>query len=99
MIALFQGHTHRCNVDRLGAAYGNKKLLHTGNFSYTAHRASVKEMRESFWGFRDIVTVGSRSVSRYIVAESQEHESEDEQLGVQSKADIIQSPPDCAQKE
>ena len=70
VIALFQGHTHRCNVDRLGAAYGNKKLLHTGNFSYTAHRASVKEMRESFWGFRDIVTVGSRSVSRYIVAES-----------------------------
>ena len=70
VVALFQGHTHRCNVDKLGASYDNKKLLHTGNFSYTAHDDTVQEIRQSFWGFRDIVTVGDRAVSRYIVAES-----------------------------
>ena len=70
VVALFQGHTHRCDVDELGSAFGEKKLLHTGNFSYTAHDTTRQQIRESFWGFRDIVTVGQRSVSRYIVAKS-----------------------------
>ena len=70
VVALFQGHTHRCDVDEMSKAYGGKKLLHTGNFSYTAHSSTRQAIRESFWGFRDIVTVGKRSVSRYVVAKS-----------------------------
>ena len=70
VVALFQGHTHRCDVDLLSKVYGGKKLLHTGHFSYTAHDSTRQQIRESFWGFRDIVTVGKRSISRYIVAES-----------------------------
>ena len=70
VVALFQGHTHRCDVDMLGKTFGDKKLLHTGNFSYTAHDSTRQQIRESFWGFRDIVTVGKRSISRYIVAKS-----------------------------
>ena len=70
VVALFQGHTHRCNVDKLGADYAYKKVMHTGNFSYTGHDDSAEEIRKTFWGFRDLVTVGDRSVTRYIVAES-----------------------------
>ena len=33
-------------------------------------RAYRELLEENFWGFRDLVIVGKRSVSRYIVAES-----------------------------
>ncbi len=70
VVALFQGHTHQCTAKALGADYAGKKLLQTGNFSYTAHKESTEAMLQSFWGFRDLAILGSRSVSRYIVAQS-----------------------------
>lgn len=70
VVALFQGHTHQCTVKTLGAKYANKKLLQTGNFSYTSQKSSAAEMIASFWGFRDLAILGNRSVSRYIVAKS-----------------------------
>ena len=70
VVALFQGHTHQCTVKELGKNYGKKQLLQTGNFSYTAHDDSTAAIKESFWGFRDLVIVGERAVSRYIVAKS-----------------------------
>jgi calcineurin-like phosphoesterase family protein len=70
VVTLFQGHTHQCTPKDMGAEYQNKKLLQTGNFSYTAHSETAQSMIESFWGFRDLVLVGDRAVSRYIVADS-----------------------------
>lgn len=70
VVALFQGHTHQCTVKELGKNFNKKKLVQTGNFSYTAHDGSTAEMKESFWGFRDLVIVNDRAVSRYIVAKS-----------------------------
>lgn len=70
VVTLFQGHTHQCTAKDMGAEYQNKKLLQTGNFSYTAHTETAQSMIESFWGFRDLVIVGDRAVSRYIVADS-----------------------------
>lgn len=71
VVTLFQGHTHKCAPIELGEEYGNKQILETGNFSYTSQTESAQSMIESFWGFRDLVLVGPRAVSRYIVAQSE----------------------------
>ena len=70
VVTLFQGHTHQCTVKDLGTKYGGKQLVQTGNFSYTAHKDSTAAIKSSFWGFRDLVIVGDRAISRYIVAKS-----------------------------
>lgn len=69
VIALFQGHTHASTIMDLGAEYGYKKIAQTGQFSHI-NVPSGETAEENFWGFRDLVIVGKRSVSRYIVAES-----------------------------
>ncbi len=69
VVALFQGHTHESTVLDLGAEYGYKKIAQTGQFSRPSKPAD-ETLEENFWGFRDLVIVGKRSVSRYIVAES-----------------------------
>ena len=70
VVTLFQGHTHRCTAKSMGEKYANKKILQTGNFSYTSQKDTAQDMLESFWGFRDLCIVGRRAISRYIVAES-----------------------------
>ena len=69
VVALFQGHTHASTILDLGAEYGNKKIVQTGQFSRPS-KPNDETLEENFWGFRDLVIVGKRSVSRYIVAES-----------------------------
>lgn len=69
VIALFQGHTHETTVLDLDAGYGYKKIVQTGQFSHI-RVPKGETAEENFWGFRDLLVVGKRSVSRYIVAET-----------------------------
>ena len=63
---LFVGHTHDHRPIPLGAAYKNKVMAQTGNFSYTMSGAATG----GFWGFRDLVISENQAVSRYIMVDS-----------------------------
>ena len=66
VIALFQGHTHQNTLKNMGVDYGYKVIAQTGSFASMSGTVSDT----NFWGFRDLLIVGDRAVSRYIVAES-----------------------------
>ena len=70
---LFSGHTHKCNVIDMGFDLGNKKLAQTGNFSYsyyTAYPTNDEDVKNSFWGFRELLITSTSGISNYIIAES-----------------------------
>ena len=64
---LFQGHTHQSTVITLSAEFGSKKIAQTGNFSYTGSTDSAQSVKESFWGFRELLITPESSISNYIV--------------------------------
>ena len=68
ILCLFGGHVHRSNVVELGADWGNKALLYTGNYSYNTGKEANAET--SFWGFRDLIVEGDTLISRYITPEN-----------------------------
>ena len=69
ILCLFGGHVHRSSVVGLGAEWGNKALLYTGNYSYNTGKEADAET--SFWGFRDLVIDGDTLTSRYITPENE----------------------------
>ena len=74
VIGLFAGHTHQCDLIRMGAEFGNKIIAQTGNFSYSYYTAcpsgDINDVYNSFWGFRELLIHGESAVSNYIIAES-----------------------------
>jgi predicted MPP superfamily phosphohydrolase len=64
---LFQGHTHQSSIVTLGAEFGGKKIAQTGNFSYTGESASADAVKNSFWGFRELIITPESAISSYIV--------------------------------
>ena len=63
---LFQGHTHQNTIVSMGEEYGYKTIAQTGCFAAPSGTIS----KTNFWGFRDLVIVGDRATTRFIVAES-----------------------------
>ena len=66
IVCLASGHVHRSDVVTLPAELGEKKLLHTGNYSYT----SLKQPLESMWGYREVILTDDALISRYITPEN-----------------------------
>lgn len=75
---LFAGHTHKNSVIQMGKDYGNKKIAQTGNFSYSyawAFRTGnidedLVNIKNSFWGFRELNITADAAISNYIIAKS-----------------------------
>lgn len=72
---LFAGHTHQCSVIKLGNDYGGKRIAQTGNYSYTYYTAipetiNISDVKNSFWGFRDLNITSESAISNYIIAET-----------------------------
>lgn len=67
VLCLFGGHVHRSKVVELGADWGNKALLYTGNYSYNGGN---QPPMESMWGFRDLILEDGHLTSRYITPEN-----------------------------
>lgn len=67
---LFQGHTHSSTVISLNNDFGNKKIAQTGNFSYTGDLTSAETVKNSFWGFRELIITPESSISSYIVTQT-----------------------------
>ncbi len=61
---LFQGHYHLSKVIDLGPDWGGKKILQTGNYSYTSDPGGPEA---SFWGYRLLYIDGSRLSSEYVM--------------------------------
>lgn len=74
VVGLFAGHTHKCDLIRMGEEFSNKVVAQTGNFSYSFYTAyptgDIKDVLDSFWGFRELVIYDDYAISNYIVAES-----------------------------
>lgn len=73
---LFAGHTHQNSVIRLGSELGGKVIAQTGNFSYTYYTAvpseiNMADVKNSFWGFRDLVITPEAAISNYIIVETE----------------------------
>lgn len=66
VMGLFMGHTHLNTVENY-VWFGLKPLAQTGNFSYT----NGDSLKDSFWGFRDLVITSDGAESNYIVAASE----------------------------
>lgn len=66
VVALFQGHTHRSACIPLGAEYGGKCIVQTGNYSYSGE----KDPRRCFWGWRELRITPGRAVSWYYTPEN-----------------------------
>ena len=72
---LFSGHTHQCSVIKLGNEFGGKKIAQTGNYSYTWYTAipetiNMADVKNSFWGFRELNITSDAAISNYIIAET-----------------------------
>ena len=67
IVALFQGHIHTNDIYDMGSEYNNKKLCETGNFSQYWTDGTLEQLKEYFWGYRDLVITPHSAVSRYIV--------------------------------
>lgn len=71
---LFQGHTHRCSLIPMGEEYGNKTIAETGNFSYASATfikgSTIDDVKNSFWGFRELIISSDHAESNYIIAKS-----------------------------
>ena len=70
---LFGGHLHQNSAIKLGSAFGGKVIAQTGNFSYTWYTAipseiNMEDVKNSFWGFRDLVITSEAAISNYIIA-------------------------------
>ena len=71
---LFGGHTHQNDAIKLGSEFGGKVIAQTGNFSYTYYTAvppviNMEDVKNSFWGFRDLTIMPEAAISNYIIAE------------------------------
>ena len=62
VVCLAAGHVHLSDVITLPEDCGGKKLLRTGQYSYSAHRAPLSSM----WGFRELILMEDQLTSRYI---------------------------------
>lgn len=51
ILCMFVGHDHQTITDTLGADWGNKKMIHNGNFSYTKNNISDPQNK---WGWRRV---------------------------------------------
>lgn len=72
---LFAGHTHQCSVIKLDNSFGGKKIAQTGNYSYTWYTAipetiNMADVKNSFWGFRELNITSETAISNYIIAET-----------------------------
>ena len=72
---LFCGHTHQNSVISLGKDFGGKKIAQTGNYSYTYYTAipstiNMADVKNSFWGFRDLNITDESAISNYIIAKT-----------------------------
>ena len=65
IVGLFQGHTHRASVVRLGQSYKRKTIAQTGQFAYPN-----PEEVDAYWGFRELIITEDSAYSRYIVVKS-----------------------------
>lgn len=61
VLGLVAGHIHRSTVE----AYGNKKILYTGNYSY--HRDDKVTLTNANWGFREFILNKNEMESNYIM--------------------------------
>lgn len=75
---LFAGHTHQNSAIKLGSDFGGKTIAQTGNFSYTYYTAlpnggeiNMADVKNSFWGFRDLTITPEAAISNYIIAETE----------------------------
>ena len=66
LLCLFGGHVHLSRVVDLGEDCGNKKLIYTGNYSYSKE----KDPATSFWGFREVYLDENGLTTRYITPEN-----------------------------
>lgn len=66
IIALFAGHNHRSDVNELEEKFENKKLIRTGQYSYTG----AHPIESSMWGFRELVYENGRISTAYITPEN-----------------------------
>ncbi|MBQ9117289.1 MAG: metallophosphoesterase [Clostridia bacterium] len=66
IICLFGGHVHRSCALPLGEEYGNKTLIYTGNYSYSAERPITRSM----WGYREVVLSPTELSTRYVTPEN-----------------------------
>lgn len=75
---LFAGHLHKTSVIDMGSEYGNKKIAQLGNFSYSYYTAyptgkldeDVANLKNTFWGFRELNITSDAAISNYIIAKS-----------------------------
>lgn len=60
--ALFMGHTHHSAVLSTGEDAGNKPILQTGNYSYSAFHDHPEN---SFWGWRELILHDNRKTESF----------------------------------
>ena len=66
ILCLCSGHVHKSNVVQLNEEWGNKVLLFTGQYSYSAENNPL----DSMWGFREFIVSNDGWESKYIVPEN-----------------------------
>ena len=68
VVALFVGHDHHSAVTELDAAFGYKKLIFAGNYSY--YNSKAGDPYPYYWGFRDLELEHGVVRSEYIIPEN-----------------------------
>lgn len=63
---LFSGHVHMSDIVVLPPELGGKRIIRTGQYSYT-HADPVSD---SMWGFREVILTGDSLTTRYITPEN-----------------------------
>ena len=69
IVCLFSGHVHRSDILTLPEELGGKKILRTGQYSYSA----AQSILDSMWGYREVCLYDDRLTSRYITPENSIH--------------------------
>ena len=69
ILGIFSGDSHDNTVLDLGASYGNKKNIQTGNWA-GSNATNMEERYSKFWGFRELLITPDSVVSNYIVAKT-----------------------------
>lgn len=58
VLCMFVGHDHSTAIDTLGDEWGNKKIIHLGNYSYVKRTVNIKD---SMWGWR-VLKLSSKGI-------------------------------------